>query len=134
MTYRSMADLLAENAELKAVQQELTALKLAFAALRVDPVTLAPQGSDLWAQFETLRPLAEQHRITSLFDGAIVRRDARSMKVLYEHAMVEDSDAARALADAVQWMDDWAVGSLSAAVSYRRAAHYIAEAAKQVKP
>jgi hypothetical protein len=96
-------------------------------------VTLAPQESDLWAQFEALRPLAEQHRITSLFDGAIVHRDARSMKVLYEHAMVEDSDAARALADAAEWMNDWAVESLSASVSHRRAAHYIAEAAKQVK-
>ena len=134
MTYRSMADLLAENAELKAVQQELTALKLAFAALRVDPVTLAPQGSDLWAQFETLRPIAEQHRITSLFDGAMGHREVWSMNVLYSHAMAEDSDAARALADAAEWMGTWLGESLQASVSQRRAAHYIAEAAKQVKP
>jgi len=132
--YRSMADLLAENAELKAVQQELTALKLAFAALRVDPVTLAPQGSDLWAQFETLRPLAEACGFSPAFDQGLARRDKWSMDNLYHYAMAIDSDAARALADAAEWMGDWLGESLSASVSQRRAAHYIAEAAKQVKP
>jgi hypothetical protein len=132
--YRSMADLLAENAELKAVQQELTALKLAFAALRVDPVTLAPQGYDLWAQFETLRPIAEQHSFDCVFYRAMAQRDQSSMDSLYRCAMAEDSDAARALADAAEWMGTWLGESHSASISQRRAAHYIAEAAKQVKP
>jgi hypothetical protein len=134
MTYKSMADLLAENAELKAVQQELTALKLAFAALRVDPVTLAPQGSDLWAQFETLRPLAEACGFGVAFDQGLAHRDQSSMNDLYHYAMAIDSDAARALADAAEWMGDWLDESRAAAVKHRRAAHYIAEAAKQVKP
>lgn len=134
MTYKSMADLLAENAELKAVQQELTALKLAFAALRVDPVTLAPQGSDLWAQFETLRPIAEDYELGLAFAHAIVRRDQSSTDDLYRYAMDKDSDASLALADAAEWMGTWLGESLQASVSQRRAAHYIAEAAKQVKP
>jgi hypothetical protein len=132
--YRSMADLLAENAELKAVQQELTALKLAFAALRVDPVTLAPQGSDLWAQFETLRPIAEAHDLGVAFGAAMLCRNQSMMDNLYRFAMARDSDAAHALADAAEWMGTWLGESHSAAVSQRRAAHYIAEAAKQVKP
>ena len=132
--YRSMADLLAENAELKAVQQELTALKLAFAALRVDPVTLAPQGSDLWAQFETLRPIAEACNLGVSFDATMLCRNQPMMDTLYRYAMDKDSDAARALADAADWMGDWLSQSLSASNSYCRAAHYIAEAAKQVKP
>jgi len=132
--YRSMADLLAENAELKAVQQELTALKLAFAALRVDPVTLAPQGSDLWAQFEKLRPLAEGCNLGIPFAAAMLCRNQPMMDNLYRFAMAEDSDASRALADAAEWMGTWLGESLSAAVTHLRAAHYIAEAAKQVKP
>jgi len=132
--YRSMADLLAENAELKAVQQELTALKLAFAALRVDPVTLAPQGSDLWAQFETLRPIAEAHDLGVAFGAAMLCRNQSMMDNLYRFAMAEDSDASRALADAADWMGTWLGESGSAAVAHSRVAHYIAEAAKQVKP
>lgn len=132
--YRSMADLLAENAELKAVQQELTALKLAFAALRVDPVTLAPQGSDLWTEFEKLRPIAEACNLDAAFDRALAQRDQSSIDSLYRCAMAEDSDAARALADVADWMGDWLSQSRSAAALHRRAAHYIAEAAKQVKP
>ena len=134
MTYRSMADLLAENAELKAMQQELTALKLAFAALRVDPVTLAPQGSDLWTQFEKLRPIAEQHSFDCVFYRAMAQRNQPTMDNLYRHAMAEDSDAARALGSAAEWMDEWLGASFSASEAHRRAAHYIAEAAKQVKP
>jgi len=132
--YRSMADLLAENAELKAVQQELTALKLAFAALRVDPVTLAPQGSDLWAQFETLRPIAEACGFGAAFDQGLAHRDKWSIDDLYDYAMAIDSDASRALADAAEWMGTWLGESFQASVTQRRAAHYIAEAAKQVKP
>ena len=134
MTYRSMADLLAENAELKAVQQELTALKLAFAALRVDPVTLAPQGSDLWAQFQKLRPLAEACNLGVAFDQGLAHRDKWSIDDLYRYAMAIDSDAARDLACAAEWMGNWLSESHSASNSYCRAAHYIAEAAKQVKP
>ncbi len=134
MTYRSMADLLAENAELKAVQQELTALKLAFAALRVDPVTLAPQCSDLWAQFEALRPIAEACNLGVAFGAAMLCRNQPTMDNLYRFAMAEDSDAARALADAAEWMGDWLGELFSASNSHQRAAHYIAEAAKQVKP
>jgi len=134
MTYRSMADLLAENAELKAVQQELTALKLAFAALRVDPVTLAPQGSDLWAQFETLRPIAEAHDLGVAFGAAMLCRNQTMMDNLYRHAMAKDSDASRALADAADWMGTWLGGSVAASDSYCIAAQRISEAAKQVKP
>jgi len=132
--YRSMADLLAENAELKAVQQELTALKLAFAALRVDPVTLAPQGSDLWTEFEKLRPIAEGCNLGEVFDRAMAQRDQASMDSLYRCAMAEDSDAARDLATAADWMSTWLDDLFNAYTSHRRAAHYIAEAAKQVKP
>ena len=134
MIYRSMADLLAENAELKAVQQELTALKLAFAALRVDPVTLAPQGSDLWAQFETLRPIARACGLGAEFSRAMAHRDQSSMDDLYRHSMTVDSETANALADAAEWMGAWLGESLQASVSHRRAARYIAVAAKQVKP
>jgi hypothetical protein len=134
MMYRSMADLLAENANLQAVQQELTTLKLAFAALRVDPVTLAPQGSNLWTQFQKLRPLADACDLGVAFAHAIVRRDQSSIDDLYRYAMDKDSDASRALADAAEWMGTWLGESLQASVSQRRAAHYIAEAAKQVKP
>jgi hypothetical protein len=129
-----MADLLAENAELKAVQQELTALKLAFAALRVDPVTLAPQGFDLWTKFEKLQPIAEGCNLGEVFGEAMARRGQSSMDSLYRCAMAEDSDAARALADAADWMGQWLDESRSVAVSHRYAAHYIAKAAKQVKP
>jgi hypothetical protein len=129
-----MADLLAENAELKAVQQELTALKLAFAALRVDPETLAPLGSDLWTQFEKLRPIAEDYELGVAFSAAMLCRNQSMMDNLYSYAMAIDSDAARALADAAEWMGTWLGESLQASVSQRRAAHYIAEAANQVKP
>jgi hypothetical protein len=129
-----MADLLAENAELKAVQQELTALKLAFTALRVDPVTLAPQESDLWAQFRKLRPLAEACNLGVAFGAAMLCRSQPTMDNLYRFAIAEDSDASRALADAAEWMGTWLGESLQASVSQHRAAHYIAEAAKQVKP
>jgi hypothetical protein len=127
-----MADLLAENANLQAAQQELAALKLAFAALRVDPVTLAPQGSDLWAQFETLRPLAEACDLGAEFDRAMTHRESSIwMDNLYRYAMNTDSDAARALANAAEWMGTWLGESLS--VSQRRAAHYIAEAQRVVR-
>jgi hypothetical protein len=133
MTYRSMADLLAENANLQAAQQELAAMKLAFLALRVDPVTLNHRGSDLWAQFETLRPLAEACDLGAAFDRAIVSRDQSNMDALYRYAMHVDSDAARALADAAEWMGTWVGEARQASVSFRRAAGYIADAQRVVR-
>ena len=133
MIYRSMADLSAENVNLQAVQQELTALKLAFAALRVDPVTLNYRGSDLWAQFETLRPLAEACDHGAAFDRAMVHRDQARMDDLYRHSMNVDSDAARALADAADWMGTWVREAQQASVSFRRAAGYIADAQRVVR-
>jgi hypothetical protein len=128
-----MADLLAENANLQAAQQELTALKLAFAALRVDPVTLNHRESDLWAQFETLRPLALTCASCAAFDRAMAHRDQASMDDLYRHAMNVDSDAARALADAAEWMGTWVGEARQASVSFRRAAGYIADAQRVVR-
>jgi hypothetical protein len=127
-----MADLIAENANLQAAQQELK-MKLAFLALRVDPVTLNHRGSDLWAQFETLRPLAEACGLGAAFDRAMAHRDQSSMDDLYRHAMNVDSDAARALADAAEWMGTWVGEARQASVSFRRAAGYIADA-QRVKP
>jgi hypothetical protein len=122
-----MADLIAENANLQAAQQELK-MKLAFLALRVDPVTLNHRGSDLWAQFETLTSLAEACDLGAAFDRAMAHRDQSSMDDLYRHAMNVDSDAARALADAAEWMGTWVGEARQASVSFRRAAGYIADA------
>jgi hypothetical protein len=97
-------------------------------------VTLAPQSSDLWAQFETLRSLAEACGFGAEFSRAMALRDQSSMDDLYRHSMTANSDAARALADVADWIGDWLNESLSASNSYRIAAQRIAEAAKQVKP
>lgn len=133
MTYRSMADLLAENAELKAVQQELTALKLAFAALRVDPLTLAPQGSDLWTEFEKLRPLAEACDLGGPFDTAIATRTEQSLDALYDRCAAHDSPSAERLEDAANTMSTWVMESrhLSSTVWKLRKAF---DAARKVLP
>ena len=133
MTYRSMADLLAENANLQAAQQELAAMKLAFLALRVDPVTLNHRGSDLWAQFETLTSLAKACGLGAEFNRAMAHRDQSSMDDLYRHAMTVDSETASALADAAEWMGTWIREAQQASVSFRRAAGYIADAQRVVR-
>ena len=108
-------------------------MKLAFLALRVDPVTLNHRGSDLWAQFETLRPLAEACDHGAAFDRAMVHRDQASMDDLYRHAMTVDSETASALADAADWMGTWVREAQQASVSFRRAAGYIADAQRVVR-
>jgi hypothetical protein len=128
-----MADLIAENANLQAAQQELAALKLAFLALRVDPVTLNHRGSDLWTQFETLTSLARACGLGAEFNRAMAHRDQSSMDDLYRHAMTVDSETASALADAAEWMGTWVREAQQASVSFRRAAGYIADAQRVVR-
>ena len=109
--YKSMADLLRENAELTATNQqmgtELAAIKLAFIALNINPQTLGPNWPDFWARFQTLRPLAKECGVAGLFDAVFCSLSSDALDTLQEHLQSVDSPAAIALENAAYEMSHW---------------------------